>query len=611
MSVIPLNYVLRVLRYLRPYKRLVGISIFLTIFSAAAALLIPWPLMIVVDSVLGDHPLSPGLGALLGSIGTNQTYLLYFAVGSGLAIALLFNGLQVASNFVNTKVDQYITLDFRSGLFQHAQKLSLAFHEQRKAGKLLYLINSQGAAPAALIMTIPMLAESALTLVGMFWISFTMDRTLALISLAVVPFLYYSVGYYATHIQDRLHQVRQLEGESLSIVHESLSMLRVIVAFGREPHEHQRFRKQTAAAVDARVKITVRQTAFSLAVNMITAVGSAMVLGVGASHVMQGKLTVGQLLVVIAYIAAVYKPLETISTTIGSLQDHFVSIKNTFTFLDREPDIRDGPQSAAVDRIEGRVTFEKVHFSYSGRQHTLKSISFDIMPGQVVGIVGPTGAGKSTLVSLLPRFYDPKKGRILIDGRDIRDFTLKSLRSHVSIVLQDPLLFSGTIANNIRYGRLEATMDEIIESAKAANAHDFIMALPKKYDTVLGERGVAVSGGERQRISIARAFLKDAPILILDEPTSSVDSKTESVILEALERLMMRRTTFMIAHRLSTLNQADQILVMDHGEMVEKGTVDELLAMDGLYRQLYGAQISSGQKTITTGKLPATSPSPQ
>jgi ABC-type multidrug transport system fused ATPase/permease subunit len=298
-----------------------------------------------------------------------------------------------------------------------------------------------------------------------------------------------------------------------------------------------------------------------------------------------------------------------ISTTIGALQDRFISLKNTFNLLDTEPDIKDAPGAKTVQRAHGRVTYENVQFSYSGRTDTLKDISFDTEPGQVIGIVGPTGAGKSTLVSLLPRFYDPKRGRILLDGVSTRDLTLKSLRAQISIVLQEPLLFSGSIAENIRYGRLEASMEEIIEAAKAANAHDFIMRLPQKYDTMLGERGAAISGGERQRISVARAFLKNAPILILDEPTSSVDSKTEAVILEALDRLMVGRTTFMIAHRLSTLHHADLILVLNNGQLVEQGSQEQLLQRGGLYRQLHDAQIGAmrqkGQVKTAAAPQPA------
>lgn len=598
MSVIPWNYVARVLRYLKPYWRFAAASIVLTVLSALAALLVPWPLQIVVDHVLGKDPLPPMLAKVVGSAGTHQMQLLVLVVVAGLVLALLINVLQVLNNYINTKVDQFITMDFRSELFLHAQRMSLAFHDRRRSGRLIYLINSQGDAPAGLIMTIPLLAESVLTLIGMFWISWTMDWVLALASLAVVPFLYYSVGYYATHIQDRLQRVKSLESESLSVIHESLSMMRVIVAFGREEHEYKRFRDQTHSAVAARVKVTMHQTIFSLFVNMITAVGSAAVLGLGAYHVIKGQLKVGELLVVIAYITAVYKPLELISNTIGALQDRFLSLKNTFKLLDTEPDIKDAPGARPIKRAMGQITYEAVEFSYSGRTDTLKEISFEAKSGEVIGIVGPTGAGKSTLVSLLPRFYEPKQGRILLDGTDTRELTLKSLRQQISIVLQEPLLFSGSIAENIGYGRLDASTEEIVEAAKAANAHDFIMRLPEQYNTILGERGAAVSGGERQRISVARAFLKNAPILILDEPTSSVDSKTEAVILEALDRLMVGRTTFMIAHRLSTLHHADKILVLDQGRLIEQGTQEKLLRMNGLYRQLHEAQTSTkGRRT--------------
>ncbi len=596
MKAIPFKDVVRTVRYLRNYRGLAAGSVVVTLLSSLAALLAPWPLKIVVDHVLERRPLPGGAAQWFGLFGTEPGTLLLVAVVAALGAALLINGLHVVGNYANTKLEQFITLDFRGELFLHAQRMSLAFHDRRRSGMIIYMINGQGDAPAGLIMTIPLLGESLLTLAGMFWVSVRIDGSLALASLAVVPFLYYSVGYYATRIQARLQHVRGLESESLSVIHESLSMMRVIVAFGREEHEYRRFRAHTSRAVSERVRITVRQTLFSLVVNMTTAAGSAAVLGLGAHHVMQGRLTLGQMLVVIAYIAAIYKPLEMISYTVGSLQDRFVNLRMTFDLLDTRPDIEDAPGARSIGRAAGHVVYENVQFSYSGRSDTLRDISFEARPGEVVGIVGPTGAGKSTLLSLLPRFYDAMGGRILLDGVDIRELTLRSLRDQVSIVLQEPLLFSGSIVENIRYGRLDATRDEIVAAAKAANAHDFIMALPEKYETQLGERGAAISGGERQRISVARAFLKDAPILILDEPTSSVDSKTEAVILDALDRLMVGRTTFMIAHRLSTLHQADRILVLNHGRIVEQGTPAELLESQGLYRQLHDAQMARARR---------------
>jgi ABC-type multidrug transport system fused ATPase/permease subunit len=583
-----MKYFWRALEYLRPYKKLAAGSITLIILLALVSLAVPWPLKYIVDNVLRDEPIPDSLSSLLGT--SDRFSLLIFFVVAGLMIVLVQNGLTVLASYVNTKLDQNMTLDFRSQMFRHVQSLSMAAHDQRRSGMLIYAINSMCDGVPRLLMAIPPLAQSFLTLIGMFTICLFINWQLALISVMVVPLLYYCIGLYVKKIQPRLFHVKGLEGESLAIIHEAISMIRVIVAFCRESFEHRRFRAQGEKAIDARIKLTVRQTLFNLAINTTMALGTALVLGFGANQVLQQKLTLGQLLVVIAYIAAIYKPLEAISTTIGSLQDVFVNLEIAFGIIDQVPDIRDAPGAVSVKRARGHIVYKSVGFSYTGRTDTLTDITFEARPGQVIALVGPTGAGKTTLVSLLPRFYDANHGTILLDGTSIRKLALRSLRDQISIVLQEPLLFSGSIAENIRYGKRDANMDQVISAAEAANAHDFITQLPQGYDTELGERGVKLSGGERQRIAVARAFIKDAPILILDEPTSSIDSKTEAVILDALDRLMEGRTTFMIAHRLSTVRRADRILVMDHGRLVENGTHEELLLLDGVYKQLHDIQ---------------------
>ena len=570
------------------------LSVCATLGSVAVGLLLPWPLKIVVDSVLGSRPLPAWLNDWFG--GVDRVTLLILAVLAGLTFTLLVNGLSVAMSYLNTRLEQGIILDFRSDLFHHAERLSVAYRDHVSTGRLIYAINFESVAAGRLVMALQPLGQGVLTMVGMAWITFRIDHMLALLSVVVVPVLYYAIGYYATHMQPRLMQVKGLEADALSVIHDAMMMVPVVTAFGREDHELSRFRRHSLTTLRARVGITVRQTLFSLCVNMTTATGTALVLGAGSYQALRGRLTAGDLLVVLAYVAAVYKPLESISYTLGSLQDNLTGLRMGFHVLDTKPVIEEARDAVSVPRIAGSVRFEDVSFSYPGRVDTLKRISFDVLPGQVVAVVGPTGAGKTTLASLIPRFYDPMSGRILIDGRDIRELTLKSLRDHISIVPQEPLLFSGTIADNIRYGRLDATMDEVVAAATAANVHDFIVRLSQGYETQVGERGVRLSGGERQRLCVARAFLKNATILILDEPTASIDSRTEGVILDALDTLMMGRTTFMIAHRLSTVRHADVILVMDGGAIVEHGSHDELLVRGGLYAQLHAVQTSQRER---------------
>jgi ATP-binding cassette subfamily B protein len=626
----------RLLPFLRPHRKLAVGSVSIVVASALAELAAPWPLALVIDTVIGDKPLPSVLEPLVGGLGTYG--LLAILVIGGLLVTALAYGLGVIDNYVHTKLNLRLVLDLRSALYQHIQRLSLAFHDHVPTGQIMFRLTQQTSSIGLIVVALPPLAQSLLTVVGMFVIAVFVDWQLALISLVVLPLIVGSARYYARQIEPRVYEVQTLEGRSQSIMYEAVAMIRVILAFGRERNQYERWRSQAQLANDARVRLTLRQTLFSLAVAMITAGGTALIIGVGAANVLQGRLTVGELIVLLGYISAIYKPLQHATATFGSLQQQLINFEAALEVLDIDECIKDAPDAVEVGTAKGRIVFDKVHFEYgqptevagssllpaglspSARQYledpdivalcrkarelglkvesifarghvALTDMSFEVQPGQHVAIVGPTGAGKTTLVNLLMRFYDPQRGAVLLDGVDLRRLKVASLREQISVVLQEPMLFADTIGENIRYGRSDATDAEVVAAAKAANVHEFISHLPDEYESIIGERGSQLSGGERQRISVARAFLKDAPILLLDEPTSSIDSRTESVVLGALERLMEGRTTFTVAHRLSTIRGANLILVLDHGRLVQQGSHEELLAEGGLYKQLHDLQL--------------------
>jgi ATP-binding cassette subfamily B protein len=548
----------------------VGIFL-LDLVATPLALLGPVPLKIAVDTVVGSQPLPPLLRALLPDPETH-TKLLLLGVAAGLLVFVVFlTHLQALGSYVlRTHTGEWLTLHFRALLFRHVQRLAFAFHDARGTADTIYRI--QYDAPSVQWLTIhgaiPLLT-SAITLLSMLYVTARLDWQLALVAMSIIPFLMAIPKIYDCRMRGQYTSVKELESSSLGIVHEVLTALRVVKAFGREDHEQERFVAQSTAGMGARIRLAVAESAFGLLSNVITAIGTALVLYIGVRSVLSSRLTLGELLMIIAYLTQLYGPLNAIGDKIISLQPYVASIKRAFELLDEVPDVAERPHARPLKRAAGAIEFRDVGFAYDGENLVLDGVSFAIEAGTRLGIAGRTGAGKSTLMSLLMRFYDPSRGQILLDGVDLRDYKLAELRNQFAIVMQDPVLFSTSIAENIAYGRPGASFQDIVTAAKVANAHDFIVALPNGYDTLVGERGLRLSGGERQRIALARAFLKDAPILILDEPTSAIDVATEALIMEAMQRVMAGRTTLMIAHRLSTLDVCDARLVIEHGRLVE------------------------------------------
>ena len=589
-------------------KIVFGVLVLLS--GSAIALLQPWPLKLVVDSVLGTHPPPPILADLalavsqhLGIIDNPQWGLLLLLCLGVLLIQLLMGGFTVLSTYLLVAIGLRMVFRLRCRVFDHLQRLSLAFHDTTKVGDSLYRVTWDTYCVQALFNSGLMTALIAsFTLLGIAGIMLFVDWMLTLVALAIGVPLLILIKKLDRPMRERSLRAAERDSDISTRVQETLSGIRAVQAFGREAAESQRFGHHADASLRAKLRLTVLQSGSQAMVGLLLAVGTAAVVGIGAWRVLQGVLTVGDIVLLVSYLAMLYKPLETLAYTAATVQGAAAGAGRVYGIMDHTPEVRDKTGAIPLSvRTAGPIVFDQVCFAYNGGRQVMNDVCLEIPAGQTVALVGPSGAGKTTLANLVMRFYDPTKGRVVLNGTDLRNLTLDSLRQNMALVLQEPVLFSSTIRENIAYGSPETTNEEIEAAAQAAGAHDFIQALTNGYETQIGERGVILSGGQRQRLSIARAFLKDAPILILDEPTSALDSTTEQQVLEALKRLMKDRTTLIIAHRLSTVRDADQIVVLQDGRIAERGTHTDLVRLGGHYARLYCTQVgiqSSVPRTV-------------
>lgn len=584
------------LSFLRPYRGRVWLLGFLSLLEIGLGALQPWPLAVILDHVLLKHPFRPFIQNWAGRLsGHNDFSLLVIVVLAGAALQVTNQFASMFHTQVQVDTGQRMVYDLRFKLFEHLQALGLHHHVTTNTGDAVYRLETDAYSIENLVMSgmFP-LASSVITLVVMFgWLA-RIDLTISLLALTVVPFLYVCLRYYTTTLVFRTERVKELESKLVERLYEVFAAMRLVKSFAREPYEARRFSQTGDAVMKARISITWQESLFSVVVSTVVIFGTALVLIVGGRHVLRGQMTIGQLTVVLAYLGMVYGPLSAIAHTTGQLQGALAGAKRVRAIFEMLPETLDAPDAIDATHVTGTIQFDDVGFKYPDGTEVLRHITFDAKPGEMIALVGLTGAGKTTLVSLIPRFYNASSGSVLVDGVDVQKYRVRSLRDKIAIVLQEPMLFQGTIGDNLRYGRLDATPQDIEDAARAAHAHDFISRLSKGYDTEIAEAGGGLSGGERQRLSVARAIIKDAPILILDEPTSSLDAISEEIVFAALRRLRAGRTTIVIAHRLSTVRDADRILVLDGGRIIAQGRHDELLKTSQLYRRMC-ARLSVGK----------------
>ena len=571
----------RILSYVKPYLHVLFAALLCTMLAAAGNLYLPWIFRDMIDKVLS----------------AKDAYMLNMISASIVVIFFLRGIFLYGQNYLMSWVGQRVIIDIRSEVFRKLQRLSMSFYDRNKTGTIMsYVTNDVSALQGAMVDNTVELVTESIILTGSVCAMIYLDWKLTLFTILTFPVVLFFMNFFGKKIRRSGGQIQEAAADITSVLQESVSSARVIKSFVREQYEIERFERENDANLRANLKNARYMATLNPTIEFVAALGVTLILWYGGNNVIAGETTAGSLVAFLAYAVNISNPIKRITRTTGTIQRALAAAQRVFDVLDLPEEVHDLPDARELPAVTGSVCFEHVSFSYNAGDEILHDLSFEAKPGQAVGLVGPSGAGKSTVASLLPRFYDCDGGTIRIDGQDIKHVTLDSLRNQVGIVPQETVLFNGSVYDNILYGRLDATKEEIEAAAKAANAHDFIMELPEGYNTMLGDRGVNISGGQRQRIAIARAILKDPRILVLDEATSALDTESERVVQEALNRLMVGRTSIIIAHRLSTIKNADRILVLDKGKLAEDGTHDELMAQNGLYAHLYQIQYRNNKE---------------